>query len=174
MNLETSSLNRALIGRKNTIVEEWLRLTLRTYPEPTTQFLSQENDPFRNPVGTTFRKGLAALFDELVSAGDLAATVPVLDRIVRIRAVQNFTASQAVAFVFLLKQVVRGELGESTTLFAGEYAILEARIDKLALLAFDIFVKCREQIFEIKAKEAKRMVYVLERSQQRKSSGIAG
>ena len=35
----------------------------------------------------------------------------------------------------------------------------------MALLAFDLFMKCREKIYEIQAEEAKRRVYVLERAQ---------
>jgi hypothetical protein len=33
----------------------------------------------------------------------------------------------------------------------------------MALLAFDLYMKCREKIYEIKAEEAKRRVYLLER-----------
>ncbi len=33
----------------------------------------------------------------------------------------------------------------------------------MALLGFDLFMRCRERIYEIKANEAKRRLYVLER-----------
>jgi hypothetical protein len=33
----------------------------------------------------------------------------------------------------------------------------------MALLAFDLFMKCREQIYEIKTSEAKRRLFMLER-----------
>ena len=33
----------------------------------------------------------------------------------------------------------------------------------MALLAFDLFMKCRERIYEIRANEAKRRIFVLER-----------
>jgi hypothetical protein len=42
--------------------------------------------------------------------------------------------------------------------------LLDSRIDELALMAFDLYVKYRERIYEAKANEAKRRVYVLERS----------
>jgi len=44
---------------------------------------------------------------------------------------------------------------------------VQKRIDELALCAFDLFMKCREEIYEIKAREAQRKVYVLERLRQR-------
>ena len=42
-----------------------------------------------------------------------------------------------------------------------ELRLFEERIDELALLSFDIYMKCRERIYEIKADEARRMVFRL-------------
>jgi len=38
---------------------------------------------------------------------------------------------------------------------------IELRIDSLALLAFDLFMACREKIYELKANEARNMTYRL-------------
>src|SRR3989304_4581594 len=114
-----------------------------------------------------------------MDAGRLA---PLLDGIVRIRAVQDFTPSQALAFVFALKKVIRGELGRPPHLYplplggggqgeGGEWAedlgALDGRIDEVALLAFDLFMRCREQMFTIKADEARRRTSLLQRMQER-------
>ena len=56
--------------------------------------------------------------------------------------------------------------GEPAATSGGSSAV-QRRIDELALLAFDLFMKCREEIYEIKAREAQRKVYVLERLSQR-------
>jgi hypothetical protein len=158
-------LLEAVAAKKGAIVREWLKRTLQTYPEHTSRFLLQEKDPFRNPVGHTLKEAFPALFDQLVGGMDTATITPVLDGIVRIRAVQDFTASQAVAFLFLLKKVVRKALeGESQRRpDGGGLAAVEGRIDEMALLAFDLFMKCRERIYEIKANEAKRRTYLLQR-----------
>ncbi|MGD0263407.1 MAG: RsbRD N-terminal domain-containing protein [Candidatus Methylomirabilota bacterium] len=166
MSLEDAqSLRDTLAARKNAIIQAWLARTLQTYPEHTGRFLLQEKDPFRNPVGHTFTEAFPTLFDQLVGGMDTATITPVLDGIVRIRAVQDFTASQAVAFLFLLKKVVRealeGEIQRRPD--GGGLVAVEGRIDEMALLAFDLFMKCREKIYEIKANEAKRKIYVLER-----------
>lgn len=166
MSLEDAQpLRDALAARKNAIIQAWLARTLQTYPEHTSRFLLQEKDPFRNPVGHTLKEAFPALFDQLVGGMDTATITPVLDGIVRIRAVQDFTASQAVAFLFLLKKVVREVLqGESQRRpDGGGLAAMEGRIDEMALLAFDLFMKCRERIYEIKANEAKRQIYLLQR-----------
>jgi hypothetical protein len=166
-----SSLIAVLIDRRSDVVREWLDRTFRTYPESAGRFLSLERDPFRNPVGHALKEGLALLFDRVIENTDLAAARPALDGIIRMRAVQDFTAGQAVAFVFLLKQAMRGVLQGEIARFPAEYAALEARIDELALLAFDVFMKCREQIYEIRANEAGRRVSLLERAFQMRSPG---
>lgn len=166
MSLEDAQpLRDALAARKNAIIQAWLARTLETYPEHTSRFLLQEKDPFRNPVGNTLKEAFPALVDQLIGAMDATAITPVLDGIVRIRAVQDFTAGQAVAFLFLLKKIVREALHDEVLRRpAGDgLAAVEERIDEMALLAFDLFMKCREKIYEIKANEAKRRIYVLER-----------
>jgi hypothetical protein len=151
----------ALAARKDAIVRAWLARTLETYPERTSRLLAQEKDPFRNPVGHALKEALPALFDELLGAVDAGRLATLLDGIVRIRAVQDFSPSQAVAFVFLLKQVIREELGREGL------AAVEGRIDEVALIAFDLFMRCREQMFTIKADEARRRTSLLERMQER-------
>jgi hypothetical protein len=166
------ALGEVLTARKRAIVQAWLARTLQTYPEHTSRFLGRERDRFRNPVGHTFQEVLPALFDALVGDMDVARVAPLLDALVRIRAVQDFTPGQGVAFLFLLKAVVRDELGGATQggAEAGALAALEGRIDDMALLAFDLFMKCRERIYQIRADEAKRRVYLPERMDGKRPS----
>ena len=149
---------RAMAEKRSAVIQEWFERTLRSYPGQTVGFLRGEKDPFRNPVGHTLREGLGVLFDEILGEMDGARITAALDAVVRIRAVEDHTASHAVAFLFLLKEVLREKSP------AADLAALENRIDRVALLAFDLYMKCREKIYEIKAEEAKRRVYVLERA----------
>ncbi len=154
-----------LASKRDAIVRAWLAETLRTYAEQTARFLLQETDPFRNPVGHALGQALPALYDALLDRTDAAGIAPLLDGIVRIRAVQDFSPSQAVAFIFRLKPVIRAALQEDTEAMADTdgLASVEARIDEMALLAFDLFVQCREQISEIKASDARRRTFVKDR-----------
>ncbi len=156
MKAEDPPLLEALAPRKEAVVGEWLARTLRTYPDHTARFLLQDPDPFRNPVGQAFKHGLPALFDELTGAMDAARIHSVLDELVRIRAVQDFTPSQAVGFVFLLKEVLReqGPMPDE----------LEGRIDRLALAAFDLYAECREKITQIRVAEARRAAGAVDRA----------
>ena len=157
---------REILGpRKDVIVQGWLERTLRTYPEQTSRFLGQERDRFRNPVGHTFKVALPALFEGLLADGDPSEFAPLLDGIVRIRAVQDFGAGQAVGFLFLLKRVVREALAaEADGDPPGEgLTALEDRIDEMALLAFDLFMRCRERLYEVRTNEARRQLSFLQR-----------
>lgn len=85
----------------------------------------------------------------------------------RLRAVQDFTPSQAVGFVYLLRDILQEQFA------AGVPPNVQKRIDTTALLAFDLYMKCREEISDIKVREAQRKLYVLERMcQQGQSEGI--
>jgi hypothetical protein len=78
----------------------------------------------------------------------------------KIRAVQQFTPSQAVGFVFRLREIVRAELGgvAADPEVSVELAELDAQIDRIALAAFDTYVACREQVYELRINEVKRQV----------------
>ena len=81
----------------------------------------------------------------------------------RIRAVQDFTPSQALSFIFPLKRIIREELCVEIAekQLSDEMLSLESAIDNLALSAFDIYMKCREKIYDIKANEVKRSTFRL-------------
>ena len=78
-----------------------------------------------------------------------------MDKILRIRAVQDITAAEAVGFVFFLKKAVRETLAKEIRQqqLAEELAEFETRVDSMALVAFDVFMRCREQLYEMKANE---------------------
>ena len=130
------------------IVERWVERTIASYPAEMLPFLSGEQDPFRNPVGHTLRENLATLVHELLGTMDKQAIAPALDAIIRLRAVQSFSPAEAVRFVFELRTAVR----ETSSAVPESF---QNRIDELALMAFDQFMTCREQIFELRARELK-------------------
>jgi hypothetical protein len=83
-----------------------------------------------------------------------------LDEIIRVLALQDIPPSQALAFVFHLKQVIREELAAELKdlSLAPELVELESRIDGLALLGFDAYTKRREKLCELKVNEVKAKV----------------
>ena len=149
-----------LSQKKAAILGRWLAMIFESYPPETAIFLRKEKNRFDNPAGYRISEGLEGLYGALLQEMDRDQVLTSLDEIIRIRALQNFTPSQALAFIFLLKIVIREELAEEIKKenLAAELLDLESRIDGLALLGFDVYTKRREKIFEIKADEAKRRV----------------
>lgn len=154
------TLEKQLSEKRSRIIKRWLALTLETYPEDTQRFLKKRKDRFANPVGTTLSDEIEKLYDAFIHSADVETVSPILENIIKIRAIQDFTPSQAVAFVFLLKGVIRSEMDQEIRdrLTTKEWFELESRIDTLALLAFDVYGKCREVIFQIRTNEVKNHV----------------
>ena len=145
---------------RSAIVERWLTETLATYQSAASEFLQHTRDPFANPVGHTLIKGMTLLFGCLLGERPFESARGHLDEIIKIRAVQDFSPSQALSFVFLLKKAVRVELSGRTDnpQLSADLAEFESRIDQLALLAFEIYVNCREQVHNLRVQEVKRSV----------------
>jgi len=146
---------QALARKKKEIIDRWFQATVDSYPADTARFLKKQKDPFANPVGEATHKSLEALVDALIAGSGREAMMEALDPVIRIRAVQAFTPSKATAFVFSLKQIVRDCLsGES-----GDMVPLDRRIDEMAMAAFDLFMGCREKIYELKATESRNQFF---------------
>ena len=142
---------------KEAIAEQWLGRVLRTYSGQAAQFLAREHDAFRNPIGHTLKRSLAIVVDELLLGMDAARVEAALDAVIQIRAVEDCAPGRALEFLFQLKPILR----EHTS--GLDLQLLDDRIDEMVLVAFNLYEKYRERIFEARANEARRRVYVLER-----------
>ncbi|MBU2498343.1 MAG: RsbRD N-terminal domain-containing protein [Proteobacteria bacterium] len=154
------SLETILAQKGTKIVNRWLALILETYPADAQRFLKKQKDHFANPVGTTLNNELEHIYKELLQGVAPERLSLFLDRIIRIRAVQDFTPSQAISFIFRLKNIIREEAGKEIREqeLLNDFMLFESRLDEAALLAFDIYMKCKEKIYEIKANESKNQV----------------
>jgi hypothetical protein len=154
-------LEKILAKKRDAIVADWFDLVAKTYAPDTAQFLKKNTDPFTNPVGGYLTKGLAGLFDQLLTGLDQETVLPLLDPIVRVRAIQSFSPSKAIAFVLVIKQIVRKHLSldSKSRLLVKDLLEFEDRVDAMSLFAFDIYTQCREKIFELKANEEKERVF---------------
>lgn len=152
-------LRDLLAGKRSSIVGKWFDRLLESYPEDTSRFLKKEKDPFANPVRSTILQGIEGVYDELLKDRESPEALnEFLDKVIRIRSIQDFSPSQALAFVFSLKEVIRDVLGKEIRdhhLYE-QLLPLEKRIDALALRAFDVYMGCREEIYELRVSEVKR------------------
>lgn len=137
------------------ILGKWFDSIAGSYPRATSEFLAKQADRFRNPVGHAITQSIGPIYDQLVSAMNRDELLQALDGIIRIRSVQDFTPSEAVAFVFQLKAVIREVMDEQLRGSErwDDLANLESRIDRVALLAFEKYTECREKLDEIRSKQ---------------------
>ena len=157
------ALENLLAQKREEILKTWFDRVIRTYSEDTAAFFKKEKDHFANPVGSTTKRGLDAILKELLqeTAPDLETLRPIMDPIIRIRAIQDFKPSEAVSFIFHLKSIIRKIADKSfgDQNIESELQALDSKIDRLGLVGFDIYMMCREKIYELKANEVRNRTY---------------
>ena len=159
-------LQEILEEREDVLVERWLDRVLDAYPADGGAVFKRRTDRFANPVGHTSREAVRSLFRAVVCDAPEAATPTArLADLLRIRAVQQMPPSEAVGWVLELKELVKEEL---SAWWSSEDRVaqraFEHRVDRLALEAFDLYVAFREELAELKVKEARRHVsWIVER-----------
>ncbi len=170
-----------LRDKRSKIAEAWLSLVLES--EETGRFAKKlQMDPFTNPVHWTLRESLGSLLEVLFSdenkdylkkysdknlnpknkseAAEEKKLRQALDDLLRLRAVQSVKPGQATAFLFLLKEILFKEAGSiSDGKSAEKLFSYFSIIDQFILVGFDIYMDCREQIFNIKIDEFRRNPY---------------
>ncbi len=146
-------LEHLLRKKKTAIIKQWFHMVIDTYPTDTSNFIKKQKDPFSNPVGSTTYQGLEALLNGLIGGIEQESVRSFLDPIIRIRAVQSFTPSNACGFIFYLKKVIRSELKKDLQdmELVKELMDMEMKIDQMGMIGFDIYVECREKLYELKA-----------------------
>ncbi len=164
-------IEKLLLDKRKEILTRWFERILATYPSDARNFYQSQEDAIANPVGSSISRGMEGVFDCLVKGGDLESqeVSAFLDKIIRIRAVQEFTPEAALGFIFDLKSIIRDSLGKYAReeITVRDLLTCESRIDKLALLAFNIYMQCREKIYDLRAREFKnRTVRIVQRACQ--------
>lgn len=154
------SFGELLQQSEDAIVARWLKAALSVYPDEASGAFRRQKDPFANPIGHSLRTGTREIFEALLDSMDSERIHRNLQEIISIRAVQEFSASQTVAFIFELRNAVRAELGSSASepQVASELARFDDRIDQVALAAFDVYVDSRERLCNLRVNEVKRQV----------------
>lgn len=166
MDLETYILENF-----TTIEKEWFKRLIETYPPDTTQFLRRQKDAMANPVGSSVRQGMEGVLKCLVDGArsiesgrmvlNREKLGPFLDRIIRIRALQNFSPSDSLYFIIELRNIFRSRLAKAKGLSEEDKTALELAMEEMLFLGFDIYTTCRERLFEIKVKDEQRKNYML-------------
>ncbi len=151
------NISKVFEDNKKKITDLWYDRVIAIYPTDSSKFLMVGKDRFSNPIGYTHQENLPIIFDEILKGESSKELLNALEQIIRLRAVQEFSASKATGFIFQLKSVLR----ENFKSFAGKQSDLsdlmefESQIDGVAMIAFDIYMEMKKKIYEIKSMEQK-------------------
>lgn len=149
-----------LDARLDTIVDRWGDAVLSAYPPDSAAIFREQKDPFANPLGASVRKGTRGVLGAMLNNMDQEGLRSHLDEIIRIRAVQQMTPAEALAFVFSLRSIVREVVpeAEADPRYRGDLAEMDRKIDEVALSAFEIYAARREEVSDLRINEVKRQV----------------
>ncbi len=154
-------LNQALKNKEEKILSLWVERTLDSYIS--SGFFKRSTDKFANPVGANIKEGLTRLFRHLVKGDEQQQYVEPLDQVIRIRAVQEFTPAQAVAPIFELKWVVKQVFSADKEYkpLLPELDTFDCDVDRAGLVAFDMYVQCRDRLHKARIREIKSGSFVM-------------
>ena len=148
-----------LTTKREQAIEKWVNEVYALYPFETTGFIRTQKDRFANPVGYATRAAAVAVFDAIIGQDVNMDTVhAALGDLIRIRAVQDMPPERALGVLFLFKPVLR-ELFLVDMLAEGrlnDYLEMESRVDSLVLVAFNMYLADRENVYQQRVAEIRR------------------
>lgn len=149
-------LEELIESKQEKIALKWFDAVLASYPHDKNKFLATKDDLFMNPVGVNIRESIKKILTELLNKNlDNDKAQELIDPVMRIAAVQEFGPARAVVFVFSLKEILRIEFKDQIKDFYRELDEFSKKLDMLALVGFEVYMSCREKIFELKARHVK-------------------
>lgn len=170
-------IQKFLAENHHSICAQWTEAIINTYPEEGAKFFSGSANQFSNPVGHTFRSNVERIYKVLVSGGDVSECATDLDGILRIRAVQGFAPSVALCFLPALKEVVHRQIEKAYPSESADAVLYEfnVRVDRLTMIGFDLYMSCREILWQQKANQLySRTHKLLEKANLLKDEEVAG
>ncbi len=148
--------------KKETIVGKWIQSIFDTYPAETSEFLRLQKNQFSNPVGHIICEAAEKILGSVLSGNQTLEIKILLNDIIKIRAVQDFLPSKAASFIFYLKDIIREEVQldikdiESFNEFCG----ILSEVDRVALIAFDLYSEAREKVYQLRMNELKNKIRI--------------
>lgn len=160
-------LNQLIQSRQEELLKQWFEQAIAAYPAESHKYFAKVKNEFTNPVGSNIYQSMNRLLGELVGERDADKMYGDLEMILKIRAVQDMKPSRALAFLPVLKDLVRTVLAEEIDkggVSQAELADLDSDIDTLMLIAFDLYSESREQIYNLRIAQIKETNDILERA----------
>lgn len=161
------SLQQLMRDNRKKLLDQWFHQFIGAYPPETVKYFERVENTFANPIGSNVHRSLVAILDELLSEQDADKIYNDLEMIMRIKAVQDVSPSQAIAFVFGLKSIIRKSFTNEInngTIKLSELLDFEDLLDTIALLAFNIYMDSRELVYDMRIQEMRQRNDILEKA----------
>mgnify|MGYP003159802650 FL=1 len=146
-------------ARRDAAIQKWTEAVFAMYPFETTGFIRTQRDQFANPVGHATRAAGEQIYDAVTGRDvDMEKVHASVAALIRIRAVQDLKPEQAVGVLYLYKSVLR-ELLLADMLAAGDvqgFLDMGDRLDTLCLMAFNLYLADREQVYAERVAKQRR------------------
>jgi hypothetical protein len=152
-----------LIENNIRILDRWVDQVLTSYAPESRRIFKQQQDQFANPVGYNVAQRLREFYKAFCDIEDPAESAAALEPLVRIRAVQDFSPAQAVSFIFEFKQIVADEYSKAKGISfdAAQWLTFAGRVDMVALMVFDMYLACRERLYQARINEIQSGRHIL-------------
>ncbi len=152
---ENVDITKCFSEHEEKIAARWIDYTLSTYTS--SEFFKNETDPFANPIGGTVNAALRELLSLLIQSAGRSAYQKPLQEIIAIRAVQQFSPSQAVAPINAVKHIVREVFAaeKKGSSFSDGLYDFDFAVDIALLAAFDLYMEFRERLYSVRLREIK-------------------
>ncbi|MDY6820717.1 MAG: hypothetical protein SVN78_03725 [Deferribacterota bacterium] len=155
------------LDKKNKILDDWFNHLISHYDDNKLDYLEKERDPFLNPVKYIFKSALGSIFSYIFEDEELDLVSQDIEKLIKLLALNGPKASEVLGLFVFFKQHINALFMSSFSLEEkiDEYNEITNIFDNLLLKIFDMYVQCREKIYEIRVNEIKRMTFpLLERS----------
>ena len=90
---------------RESILAKWIDQTIKTYGPEMVNFLKKEKNQFANPVRNTIVTSIEQIYDGFLNSILIDEFYPKLEEIIKLRAVQDFSPSNSLSFLFGLKKI---------------------------------------------------------------------
>ncbi len=148
-------LAELLADRKGEILDTWVNQVLATYPADAAHIFKKGKDQFANPIGFAVKSSLWEVYGLLFDKDEPEKIVEPLRQLVQMRAVQTFEPSEAVSMAYILKKVVKEYCRQEKVTDLPGWQAFEEKADVLAYTMFDLYVACRERLYQTRIAEIK-------------------
>lgn len=154
-------LQEALWDVRDRIIDQWVNYTLSTYKS--SEFFKGEKDKFANPIGGSVREALSALFVLILKGEEGSDYSAPVEQLMKLRSVQEFSPSQAVAPLNAVKHITRDVIkkDKDTQKFVNELYDFDFAVDLAVLAAFDLYMHSRERLYQVRINEIKSGNHIL-------------